>query len=417
MDENRLRFGVGVLVIAAIGVGVILTFLFGAFPSILNDSYTVTVLFDSAAGVTENTIVTRDGVRIGRVTDVRLRNDDNGGVLLTLEIDDTDALTRQYIPTVGAGSLVTGESSLKFVRANDKQLLSIFDGQALDGETAPPPNRQLDPAEMRLINQPIRDDNFLPYGRVEGGPLDVLDVVLRMEGEMQDTMASFRRAGESVEKASNTVSKLAGTLNSTMNDGSGKVGAFADKANTAITEFTDTMRDIRTLLNDEDIRTALQKTYQNVDGVISEADNSLKAAQNALRAFESVGDETRKTVVAARKTVENVNKFTEPFADRGEDFSEQLLTTLGSLDRALNQIDQFGRTLNQGDGTIRRLITDDDLYYEIRRVVRNIEDATQRVRPILDDARVLSDKLARDPRLLGVKGGLSRRPLNTGVKN
>ena len=31
MDENRLRFGVGVLVISAIGIGIILTFLFGAF--------------------------------------------------------------------------------------------------------------------------------------------------------------------------------------------------------------------------------------------------------------------------------------------------------------------------------------------------------------------------------------------------
>ena len=35
MDENRLRFGVGVLVISAIGIGIILTFLFGAFPSVL----------------------------------------------------------------------------------------------------------------------------------------------------------------------------------------------------------------------------------------------------------------------------------------------------------------------------------------------------------------------------------------------
>ena len=34
MDENRLRFGVGVLVISAIGIGIILTFLFGAFPSV-----------------------------------------------------------------------------------------------------------------------------------------------------------------------------------------------------------------------------------------------------------------------------------------------------------------------------------------------------------------------------------------------
>ena len=31
MDENKLRFGVGVLVLSAIGIGVVLTFLFGGF--------------------------------------------------------------------------------------------------------------------------------------------------------------------------------------------------------------------------------------------------------------------------------------------------------------------------------------------------------------------------------------------------
>ena len=34
MDENKLRFGVGVLVISAIGIGIILVFLFGEFFSV-----------------------------------------------------------------------------------------------------------------------------------------------------------------------------------------------------------------------------------------------------------------------------------------------------------------------------------------------------------------------------------------------
>ena len=50
MDENKLRFGVGVLVIAAIGIGIILAFLFGAFPTVLNREYTLLVEFPSAEG-------------------------------------------------------------------------------------------------------------------------------------------------------------------------------------------------------------------------------------------------------------------------------------------------------------------------------------------------------------------------------
>ena len=55
MDENRLRFGVGVLVISAIGIGIILTFLFGAFPSVLQREYTLSVVFPSAEGIGANT--------------------------------------------------------------------------------------------------------------------------------------------------------------------------------------------------------------------------------------------------------------------------------------------------------------------------------------------------------------------------
>ena len=57
MDENRLRFGVGVLVISAIGIGIILTFLFGAFPSVLQRDYSLSVVFDSAEGIGANTLL------------------------------------------------------------------------------------------------------------------------------------------------------------------------------------------------------------------------------------------------------------------------------------------------------------------------------------------------------------------------
>ena len=42
--------------------------------------------------------------------------------------------------------------------------------------------------------------------------------------------------------------------------------------------------------------------------------------------------------------------------------------------------------------------------------------ATAKVRPILDDVRIFSDKIARDPRQLGVKGALSKTPSGYGLK-
>ena len=58
----------------------------------------------------------------------------------------------------------------------------------------------------------------------------------------------------------------------------------------------------------------------------------------------------------------------------------------------------------------------DEVYYEFRRTLQNIEAATARVRPILDDVRVFTDKIARDPRQLGVRGALGKRPTGSGLK-
>ena len=46
----------------------------------------------------------------------------------------------------------------------------------------------------------------------------------------------------------------------------------------------------------------------------------------------------------------------------------------------------------------------------------NVEDITWKLRPIVDDARVISDKVARDPSILGVRGVLDRRPIGSGNK-
>lgn len=121
MEDAKLRFGVGVLVLSAIGVGVILTFLFGAFPAVLAQNYALTVDIDSAAGVSPNTPVLRDGVRIGRVTSIELKPE--GGVRLTLAIDADRQLHRVYVPRIGTGSFITGDAKIEFQKDSATALL------------------------------------------------------------------------------------------------------------------------------------------------------------------------------------------------------------------------------------------------------------------------------------------------------
>jgi phospholipid/cholesterol/gamma-HCH transport system substrate-binding protein len=74
-------------------------------------------------------------------------------------------------------------------------------------------------------------------------------------------------------------------------------------------------------------------------------------------------------------------------------------------------------TLNRSRGSLHKIIHDDELYDQIRRTSMNVEDATKRLRPIMNDLRIFADKIATDPRQLGVSGALNRRPSGTGVKS
>jgi ABC-type transporter Mla subunit MlaD len=142
-----------------------------------------------------------------------------------------------------------------------------------------------------------------------------------------------------------------------------------------------------------------------------------------MKQFERVGVAAEEAVTSAGstfqsidRTVVNLEKFTEPLGDRGEEIVEQVMTTFANLDQTLQQITQFGDLVNRSDGSLRRLIEDDEIYFQVKRTLGNIEHATVRIRPILDDVRVFTDKLARDPSQLGVKGALTARPAGIGLK-
>ncbi|TWT73112.1 MlaD family protein [Allorhodopirellula solitaria] len=519
MDDSRLRFGVGVLVIAAIGIGVILMFLFGAFPAILSREYTLTVNFPSAQGINTNTPVLRDGVKIGRVSDIQLRDE---GVTLTLAMDEAYPMLHQYIPQIGIGSLITGDSKLEFRKAEPAELDALFRD------------------DLAMVDRTYSDGEHLDYGQKLADPFTLL---FGMEDELRSTFTSIRHAGDAVQGTGDSIRSLvhdvrgligieprsnartpgyppqsslvpahstqgaapdrlrsaqSGTsgamppapswahpvrLVSAVSTGDAPATAiqtmayanqdpstlppavpgeapavplppgqtlplggpnssvgkatFVELQNEAIEtleELQGAIRDARSILGNEEIRRGLRDSVERFPGVLDQATVTLQTAQQTFDDFAEVGDQFEQvgsvaeqaitelkttaggTLESFRATAQNVEAFTDPFGRRSEEFAEQILRSLTNVDNALIQIDTFGKTLNGSDGTVKRLLQDDELYFEIRRTVQNIEAATARVRPILDDVRVFTDKIARDPRQLGVRGALGKRPTGAGLR-
>ncbi len=399
MDENKLRFGVGVLVISAIGIGIILTFLFGAFPSVLSQNYTLRVRFPSAEGISVNTNVVRDGVRIGRVSDIQLHPE--SGVLVTLEMQEAyrNKLTHRYIPQIGTGNLVSGDSQIQFVVGSPSELEKNW------GDN------------LEILDEPYSEiEETIDYGKVTTS-------LFEMQDDLVQAFDSMQVAGDAIATASGSINELAIEMRQTIGGTDTKVNEVADQAVETLEEFQGTLRDIRAIVGDPEIRQNLEDSLKEMPELLRNAQTTLDGVQETFETFDSVGVQFERVGVSAEKavdsfqgTVENIEQFTEPLAENGDQLVTQILQTLTTLDRALVQVDTFGRTLNNSDGSLKRFLEDDEIYWELRRTIQNIEEASAKVRPILDDVRIFTDKVARDPRELGVKGALSRRPSGAGLK-
>ena len=402
MDENRLRFGVGVLVISAIGIGIILTFLFGAFPSVLQRDYSLSVVFDSAEGIGANTPVVRDGVRIGRVSSISLR--DQGGVLVTLAMDATKQVSHAYIPRIGTGNFVTGDAQLEFVLGKPQKLRSLWDA---NGKAEDYPE---------ILKQPYTDGEYISYGENS-------ESLFEMQSELQETFEAIRNAGSSIAVAAESINKLASGVEKVVGGSDSKIEQVADEAVQALQEFNGAMTDIRAIVNNPVIRDNLEESVVQLPEVLKQAKQTLESTKRTFDSFERVGGQFERvgeaavdTVRSAQRTVKNVEQFTEPLGTHGDELVNQVLTTMARLDSTLAEVDEFGKALNNKEGSVRLLLDDQEMYWKIRRTVENIESATARIRPILDDVRVFTDKVARDPRQLGVRGALSKRPTGLGLK-
>jgi phospholipid/cholesterol/gamma-HCH transport system substrate-binding protein len=93
----------------------------------------------------------------------------------------------------------------------------------------------------------------------------------------------------------------------------------------------------------------------------------------------------------------NLEGLTGPLGQRGEAIVSNVDSSVARLSELLAQMEQFSRSLNSREGTLGQLINNPDVYLELNQAAQNINEITQRLKPIVEDARIFSDKIARHP--------------------
>ncbi len=388
MDERVLQFRVGVVVVASAIITVILVMLFGAWPNVWQQRYEINVKFPEAPGITVDTPVRKSGVLIGRVSHVKLLEE--GGVLVTMRVFDQYKLRRQEICRIGTGSLL-GDAIVEFVPSDKATQLARFDDNK---------NGVLDKSEEDASNMLLGDTEWISDGAVVSNPLRAL---VNLEGSVS---SAFR----SLEGASKEVAQLASSVNKSVGGSDDQIKRIIQKTEVALDHFDGTMTAVEKILGDEQLADQLRQTLSDMPAFVQETRQTMQAARTTMDGFQRVS-------AKAETNLDNLEKFTKPLGERGPQMVANVEESSRNLNDLLEQFVAFSDALNSGEGTLGKLVHDDEIYQRLQRVVGNVEEITKRARPIVEDVRIFTDKIARDPRQLGVKGALDQRPsgLKTGL--
>ncbi len=385
MDERVLYFRVGVVVVASVTITIVLVMLFGAWPNVLESHYRVHIKFPEAPGVTVDTPVRKSGVLVGRVTEVQLL--DEGGVKVSADLNEKYRLRQNETCRISSGSLF-GDAVLEFVPSDVDSLLARFDTNK-DGV--------LDASEKQKSRELVGDEVYILEGVSPRSPLRIL---VDLEDDIASTLHSIQTAGDEV-------AQLANSVNGAVGGEEGHIGALAQKAEKALDRFDRTMQAVEKVLGDEELAVKLRQSLEELPEFISETRQTMVTARTTLEDFRRVSQK-------AETNLDNLQEFTKPLGERGAQLVANVDASTRNLNELLTQLVAFSEGLNSGQGTLGKLVHDDEVYEKIDRLVSNAEEISRRLRPIVEDVRTFTDKIARDPRQLGLKGMVDPRP--TGLK-
>lgn len=353
MTERQLQFRVGLFVIAALATAGVMVFQFGELRSFWEPRYTLAIHFDSAPGVYPSTPVRRNGIAIGSVKEITF-DDRRGGVRVLVEIREEVRLRKDAEPRLVRSLL--GDASIEFTPGSSPEFLR-------------------------------------PGAELEGtAPRDPLQIVSRFERKTAATLESFRATSREWHKVGQTVNELLETNR-------GNLATVVERSATALDQLTRTMQHA-------------ESTFTQVDRLVGNPENQ-ENLRKTLRALPELVSQTRETVATVQSAVkkadqslENVNRLTGPLADKSTSIAVRLDNTMAHLESMSEEFSSLAQLANRKDGSVRRFLADPELYRNLNRSATSLSVLLRNLEPVVRDLRIFSDKVARHPELMGIRGAL-----------
>ena len=410
MNEQAIRFRIGIFVLAALILLAVMTTLFGGFPNYFKHADTYTIIFKDAQGIGQGTPVRRSGVRIGEVQAVSLDND-TGTVKVVIQVESGFNLRQGDKPTAVQG-LLGGDTSIAFLSPPGEQkgvpelvapgttLVGFLqaDAQSLVQKTSEVmPHAEEAMVQVKQVFKklddmmPLLESTMKEYQGIGKAARDTIPFLKKTNDELQITARQWTKVGERMDVI---------------------LATNEDKITKAINQIDDTLRRFSLMFGDEnqkyvtDTLKNVRTSSDRLDNIAKNTDEFLKESRESLKRING-------TLLKSEALLEDMQKSTKSFADRSPAILKNVEESTDKLNKTLADVRELIQAVGRSDGTIQRLLTDPSLYNNINDTANIVNRMMPRIDRALRDVEIFADKLARHPELLGVGGAV--RP-SSGVK-
>ncbi len=374
MANRRMEFMIGMTVLVVFATIIIMTILFGSNRTSLfqfKQGQKMSIVFDKAPGIKNTSRVTKSGIEIGRVVRTDLIDEEGSSrVRVYFTLDDPNVHIYSNEQARIKPSLLMGEAEIEFVK-----------------------NHKYD-AEIREMT---------PNDSITGiSGSDIMGTVSNIEGDLKDAIQSINVTAQEAARFIENLNSFMGT--------EPEIKMKKERMNAIFNSLGETLETTRSLatninglLSDPQIRENIQRGAEDFPNILNKIDTLLDNGEDLYHSVKDAVGRSHTTFDKLDRSLDNIQDFTQVLSDDGQEFISNMNASSQDITKMVKNISNLSENIvKQIDNkqTPLGMLTDEEVGREVRGIVRNVEAASEKVQPILDDARVFTNKIAHRPSAL-----------------
>jgi phospholipid/cholesterol/gamma-HCH transport system substrate-binding protein len=374
MNEQAIRFRIGIFVLAAlIALGVLIVLLNG-LPYYFLPSTTYTIQFDDAQGVAAGTPVGRSGVKIGEVRRVTL-DDLTGKVEVLIQVDNGYKLHKGEQPTLKR-SVLGGDTMIAFQLPPGRKDVDpnlIEPGAVLEGVSPPGASDVIGPAEAALKEIKITLEKLTPAA--EETLREIRIAIPKTSDTIQDTA---KKLTPPVEKMIEKIDKMLPSIERAFD----RIDKMAPGVEKAV----------------EELRDVVKRLGPGAEKALERIDKLAPVVERAFDKVDKMAPGLEKTLEEFRRTADEIQVLTRTWNKFGERLDLFMRTNEDKLVKTIERVSEMFNDENQKNiqGTLKNVRVASDRFDAI---AKNTDDLLKDSRSTLktfNDSLVKVDKMVTD---------------------